>query len=136
MQENHQDLTTGDRQLGCRFNFKMSIIEKIFAMFGFYRNPILGSARGLTELETMKACAEIVESRGYRVFNYAPGLTSSDDHEFNNAVEFIGKRGYITVQNNTVFGVMSPVFQSSEEVAHQRRSNFRLISSGESEDTR
>lgn len=103
------------------------IIEKILARYGYYKNPMFGTIRNLDELEKMKKLAKVVNDRGYTVLNYAPAIGISDDPELALAIEYIGKRGYITVKGNSVFGMLSPVHESSEVRAKKRRSTFKIV---------
>jgi len=106
------------------------LIESIFARFGYFKNPVFEIMRSTDEIQKMKDLAAYVEDHGYRVFNYAPGVGIKYS-KLANAVEYIGKRGFITVFGTTVFGAMSPVHESSNEVADRRRSTFKLVQSDE-----
>lgn len=95
----------------------------------FQTVPLRARAEATCDL-TREQALDILEKHGLRAHWYVPAA-DVEDPELAAACDFLRSRGYlITDSDGCLFGKVATARPSSEELATQRRAQFRFIGGG------
>lgn len=78
--------------------------------------------------ESIDAAVNVIEQRGMKAHLYLAGVGSRADKELSYALDTLEAAGYIvTDQSGALVGKVATRGMSSEEIATQRRAEFKVI---------
>lgn len=77
---------------------------------------------------SVDAAIEVIERRGMKAHLYLPGVGHREDEELSYALDTLGAAGFIvTTAAGALIGRVATHGLSSEQIAEQRRAEFKVI---------